>query len=55
MGGPDLVKRQVFPTRFSGGLFKVIFQVLNSTDLRDVKYVFKLNGVIFEFSSTRLL
>ena len=38
IGGLELVKRQVFPTRFSGGLF----QVLNSTDLRDIKYIFKL-------------
>ena len=52
IGGPELVKRQVFPTRFGGSLFQGIFQVVNSTDLRDVKYTFKLDGVILEFSST---
>ena len=44
-----------YPTRFGGALFKGIFQVVNSTDLRDIKYIFKLNDVIMEFSSTRLL
>ena len=32
----------IFPLRFGGGLFQGIFQVVNSTNLRDVKYVFKM-------------
>ena len=55
IGGPELVKRQVFPTRFGGSLFQGIFQVVNSTDLRDVKYTFKLDDSILKFSSMRLL
>ena len=37
------------------GLFQGIFQVVNSTNLRDVKYFLKLDDVILKFSSTRLL
>ena len=33
----------------------IVFQVVDSTDLRDVKYIFKLDDVILDFSSTRLL
>ena len=29
--------------------FKEIFQIADSTDLRDAKYIFKLDYVIFEF------
>ena len=33
----------------------IVFQVVDSTDLRDIKYIFKLDDVILDFSSTRLL
>ena len=39
--GPELVKRQVFPTHFSSDLFEGIFQAVNSTDLHYVKYFFE--------------
>ena len=39
LGGPELVKRQVFPTPFRGAHF----QIVNSTDLRQVKCIFKLD------------
>ena len=32
----------------------IVFQVVNSTDLRDVKYIFKLYDVILDFSVTAL-
>ena len=46
IGDLELVKRQVR---------QGIFEVVNSTDLLDVKYTSKLDDVILEFSSTRLL
>ena len=52
IGSPEVVKRQVFQCTSGVAFFKEIFQVVNSTDLRDVKYTFKLDGVILEFSST---
>ena len=39
----------------AAAFFKGIFQVVNSADLRDVKYIFKLDDVILGFSSMRLL
>ena len=45
IGGPELVKRQVFPSHFDGSLFQGN-QVVNSTDLCDIKYIFKLDDVI---------
>ena len=30
----------------------IVFQVVNSTDLRDVKYIFKLYDVILDFFVT---
>ena len=53
IGDLELVKRQVFPSAVA--FFKGIFKVVNSTDLLDVKYTSKLDDVILEFSSTRLL
>ena len=35
--------------------FKGIFQVVNSTDSSEVKYTFKLDDTILDFSSMRLL
>ena len=32
--------------------FKGIFQVVNSRDLRNVKYIFELDDVVFEFPLT---
>ena len=33
--------------------FKGIFQIVNSKDLRDVKYIFQLDDGNLKFSSTR--
>ena len=41
--GPELVKRHVLNSSC---------EVVNSTYFRDVKYIFKLDVVILEFSST---
>ena len=54
-GDLELAKRQVFPRRFGVGLFQGIFQVVNFTDLRDLKYIFKLDEIILDFSLMRLL
>ena len=56
--GLELVKRQFFQRFLAVAFFKGILlihhQVVNSTDLRDVKYIFKLDEVILDLSSTRL-
>ena len=46
-------KKTSFPNAF-GLSAEGIFQVVNSTDLRDVKYIFKLYDVILDFSVTAL-
>ena len=56
--GLELVKRQFFQrflaVVFFKGILLIHHQVVNSTDLRDVKYIFKLDEVILDLSSTRL-
>ena len=46
----------MFPQQVSVvAFFKGIFQVVNSTDIRDIKYIFKLDDVILNFSLKQLL
>ena len=47
--GAELVKNKILQPMLVVVFFKRTFQVLNSTNLFDTKYIFELDDVIFKF------